>query len=127
MAAVVYLPWRLSKLTENCPLPPRPPGPPADFRAFKAQLQEEGWWDRTLSRDVMLLLPIVAMCVLGTYLASSHPLAAILLLSVGMQQAGWLGHDMTHSRDSAYNDALLRYARVTVAGEGLRRVEAERR
>lgn len=68
----------------------------------------EGWWERTLYRDIVLLLPIVAMCVIGTWLAYSHPITATILIGVAMQQAGWLGHDMTHSRDSTYNDALRR-------------------
>ena len=38
------------------------------------------------------------MIVAGTMLAYSHPLVAIFLIGLGMQQAGWLGHDFVHGR-----------------------------
>jgi hypothetical protein len=44
--------------------------------------------------------------VMGFALAWSMPVVATVLLAVAMQQAGWLGHDMTHARNSSYNDTL---------------------
>ena len=55
----------------------------------------------------MLTLHPPLQVVVGTLLAYSHPLVATVVLAVAMQQAGWLGHDMTHARNSTYNDTLL--------------------
>ncbi|EDQ91338.1 uncharacterized protein MONBRDRAFT_6483 [Monosiga brevicollis MX1] len=81
----------------------------ASFRELRAKLMDDGWWDRDLLTELGILIPIFAMCIIGTALAWSHPVISVLLISVGMQQAGWLGHDMTHARDSRYNDFWLRY------------------
>jgi fatty acid desaturase len=36
--------------------------------------------------------------VLGTVLATSYPIISSFLIGVGLQQAGWLGHDYGHGR-----------------------------
>lgn len=41
-------------------------------------------------------------------IAAEHPILATLILGVAIQQAGWLGHDMAHARDSKLNSMLVR-------------------
>ncbi len=56
------------------------------------------------------------MAILGTYLSTTYPLLAVVLIGVAMQQAGWLGHDMTHARNSTYNDTMLQFVSGWING-----------
>ena len=51
-------------------------------------------------------MPTVALWIAGLYCSYSHPILAIFLLGVAQQQAGWLGHDLTHARNSTYCETL---------------------
>eukprot|EP00730_Choanoeca_flexa_P000371 TRINITY_DN10171_c0_g1_i4.p1 TRINITY_DN10171_c0_g1~~TRINITY_DN10171_c0_g1_i4.p1 ORF type:complete len:387 (+),score=90.91 TRINITY_DN10171_c0_g1_i4:1156-2316(+) len=86
------------------------------FRELKTKLENAGWWERNMLWELAILIPIVAMVVAGTAFAWTSPLLSILLLGIAQQQAGWLGHDMTHARNSAYNDGLLRYVSGWING-----------
>lgn len=79
------------------------------LRKLVNKLEADGYFKRSVFGELKLLLPIVAMLVWGTIYASSHPVLAIIAIGVAMQQAGWLGHDMTHARNSPYCDFMLRY------------------
>lgn len=79
----------------------------ASFRQFRAKLQNDGWFERDPISEMALLLPVLSMTALGTYLSYTHPWTAIFLIGVAQQQAGWLGHDMTHARNSDYCDTAL--------------------
>lgn len=63
-----------------------PPPPLSEYRKLRAKLESEGWFERTLRGELSVLGPIVVLAVLGTVLAWSHPLLAVLCLSVAMQQ-----------------------------------------
>jgi fatty acid desaturase len=76
----------------------------------------DGWFERDFFSEAKLLLPILAMVAVGTYLSYSHPWTAILLIGVGQQQAGWLGHDMTHARNSAYCDTGMHFVSGFING-----------
>eukprot|EP00045_Choanoeca_perplexa_P003029 m.28306 g.28306 ORF g.28306 m.28306 type:complete len:387 (+) comp11824_c0_seq1:105-1265(+) len=86
------------------------------FRQLKSKLENDGWWQRNFFWEILLLVPVVAMVVVGTLLAWTYPVLSTIILAVAMQQAGWLGHDMTHARNSAYNDGLLRYVSGWING-----------
>lgn len=87
----------------------------AALRDLAKKLEKEGWFERSVYGEMKLLLPIVLMLAVGTYIATTHPIIASILIGVAMQQAGWLGHDMDHARNSPYNRFMLRYARHVVA------------
>jgi len=69
------------------------------FDDFRRTLLRDRWMERNWFADfLVIMLPCVTLAVLGTMLSWSHPLAATVLLGVGMQQAGWIGHDYMHGR-----------------------------
>lgn len=78
----------------------------AAFAELKAKLEKEGWWKRNVAWEAFLLLSVFGLCLGGTYLSYSHPWTASFLIALGMQQAGWLGHDMVHARNSVYCEKM---------------------
>jgi len=68
------------------------------FREFRYKLEQDGWFERNPLMEAAMLANVVGLCAAGTALAHEHPLVGTLLLSLGMQQAGWLGHDYIHGR-----------------------------
>jgi len=81
---------------------PQVPKEDQEFAKFREQLRRDGWFTRNPLREAYIFLLVVSMVVVGTMLAWSHPLLAIVLIGVGMQQAGWLGHDLNHARNTSY-------------------------
>ena len=79
---------------------PQPHALDAAFRELREKLAKDGWYERNMLREGILLLLVVTMWLAGTYLATTNPWWAIVLMGVSMQQAGWLAHDMTHARDT---------------------------
>lgn len=76
-----------------------------DFREFRVKLEEDGWFQRNPLQEAKHIAQTIVPYILGTALAFSHPVAATLLLGLGMQQAGWLTHDFLHGRGK-YCDAM---------------------
>jgi fatty acid desaturase len=68
------------------------------FRKWRAQLEKDGWFERTWAWDAFYVSIITVLAVVGTLLAYDYPLLASLLIGVAMQQAGWIGHDYVHGR-----------------------------
>jgi len=98
---------RLKRLPSSKTLPAvlasRPPPPPTAaaraFRAFRAQLAAEGYFDRNPMWELFYALSVWVMAAAGTYACfAGYKLLAIVLLGFAMQQAGWIGHDYTHGR-----------------------------
>jgi fatty acid desaturase len=73
------------------------------FRKFRKQLVEEGFFKRSFFWEAFYQLSVYVLCALGSYLSRSHPLLAVLLIGIGMEQAGWIGHDNTHGRGKWQN------------------------
>ncbi|EPY32861.1 delta-6 fatty acid desaturase [Angomonas deanei] len=70
-----------------------------NFEVLVKKLEDEGWFERDWKIDFSRnIIPVLVLCVVGTMLSYSHPIIATLLISFGMQQAGWLAHDFTHAR-----------------------------
>lgn len=70
-----------------------------NFEAFRKDLESKGWMERNWLVDFgRNILPVIAMVVIGTLVSYSYPLIATLLIGLGMQQAGWIGHDYSHGR-----------------------------
>jgi fatty acid desaturase len=44
------------------------------------------------------VIPVILMVTIGTFLSYTYPVLATLLIGLGMQQAGWIGHDYSHGR-----------------------------
>jgi fatty acid desaturase len=76
----------------------------------------DGWFERNMFSELAVLLPIVAMIVFGTLYATTYPVLATISIAVAMQQAGWLGHDMTHAKDSYYCDTMLGFTSGFING-----------
>lgn len=68
------------------------------FREFRKKLDNEGYFKRNWLVDIFYMTLCIAFLALGTYWARSHPVIASFLVGVGIQQAGWLGHDYGHGR-----------------------------
>ena len=71
------------------------------FRKFRSELIADGWFQRNLFQEAWLLSIILACACGGTYLAYSHPLVAVLLLALAMQQANYFAHDLVHGHGNA--------------------------
>merc|ERR1711871_1299382 len=96
------------------PVERKEPVPPArkidvDFRKFKEELRSAGFFERDMYNELFVLVPIVATLAVGTYLSYSWPLVSIALLGVGLTEAGWLGHDMIHARNSGWCDTMKHF------------------
>lgn len=69
------------------------------FRAFREQLQKEGWWKRNMLWEAFYTGSVYALAAAGTYAAfTGHPILAVILIAFAMQQAGWIAHDYIHAR-----------------------------
>jgi len=55
-------------------------------------------FERKWHIDAFYIGLVVAYFVIGFMLAERWPVIATLFLGLGMQQAGWIGHDYTHGR-----------------------------
>lgn len=86
------------------------------FRKFRKDLMDKGWWNRWWYMELALIVPVIVGCVYGTYISYSSPWWAIAIIGVAMQQAGWLGHDMTHAKHSTYCDTMLRFVSGWING-----------
>lgn len=69
------------------------------FETFRKDLEKKGWFERNWWIDFSYsILPVLILVILGTALSYSYPVVATLLIGLGMQQAGWIGHDYSHGR-----------------------------
>ena len=84
-----------------------------NFRKLRAQLEEEGWWDRDLAREAQLLAIWGALVVGAGLTAEAAPPLSTFLLALSMTNAGWLGHDYVHGID-AFTDKMRPF--VAIAG-----------
>jgi len=72
------------------------------FNQFRMQLKADGWMERNWIVDaVQVLLPCVALAVLGTLMCQYSQLLATVMIGIAMQQAGWISHDYCHGRGLA--------------------------
>ena len=71
------------------------------FREFRQKLEKEGWFERNWFVEALQISAVLTMIVIGTLMAKSYPIIASIILGVGTQQAGWLGHDYGHGRGKA--------------------------
>jgi fatty acid desaturase len=69
-----------------------------EFREFRAQLEKDGWFERDWKWDCFYVLSIVMLCSFGTFVSYHSKILGIVLIGLGMQQAGWIGHDYVHGR-----------------------------
>jgi len=70
------------------------------FREFRAQLEKEGFFQHNWLWDFLYVAHTFVLCALGTYFAKTSSLLAIIFIGIGLQQAGWVGHDHSHQRGS---------------------------
>lgn len=71
-----------------------------NFRAFRGQLERDGWFTRNLWLDLAVVLHVPALAALGSWLAwQQYTLLATLAIGLAMEQAGWAAHDYAHARN----------------------------
>ena len=70
------------------------------FRQLRQRLNDEGYFNRSIWWESFYQLLPYTLCLLGTWFHFSwnSTLLAILSIGLGMQQAGWIGHDYCHGR-----------------------------
>jgi len=93
------------------------PAPPTKatlaFRAFRAQLEKDGWFERSMFWEAFYTSSVYVLGGVGTWLAlTGHPILAVILIGLCMQQAGWIGHDNIHLRGkfSYWNALAMQWA-----------------
>ena len=84
------------------------------FNELRDKLAEDGFFKREPLKEAWALFQVVALYASGTFLAYSHPIIATILLGLGMEQAGWLGHDYVHGRGPWCD--LMRYMPTLLNG-----------
>lgn len=82
-----------------------------NFRIFRKELEDEGWWQRDLTYD-FVQIGIWASLVIAAA-ATAHTVApvSIMALSLSFTAAGWLGHDYCHGIDD-FSFKLRNFAAV---------------
>lgn len=82
-----------------------------NFRIFRKELEDEGWWERDLTYD-FVQIGIWASLVIAAA-ATAHTVApvSIMALSLSFTAAGWLGHDYCHGIDD-FSFKLRNFAAV---------------
>lgn len=69
------------------------------FQQFRKSVEADGWFEREAIHEARLLAQTLGLYAAGQLAANAgHPIAAGLLLGLGMEQAGWLAHDYVHGR-----------------------------
>ncbi|XP_065178893.1 delta(6)-fatty-acid desaturase fat-3-like [Sycon ciliatum] len=86
------------------------------YHELRDRLEREGWFERSFLHEFRLISTIAVLVIVGTCLAWQCPVLSAVLLGLAMQQSGWLGHDMCHSRNSAYCDKVGPWLSAVVAG-----------
>jgi len=69
-----------------------------NFRKWRETLASEGYFERDWKIDFFHIALMFVWCIIGVSLAWRVPLLAMVFLGLGMQQAGWIGHDYNHGR-----------------------------
>jgi len=69
------------------------------FRELRGQLEKDGWFERDLKREALLLGIWGSLAVGAALTAHSVPSLSIFLLALVFTNAGWLGHDYVHGVD----------------------------
>ena len=86
------------------------------YRDLRDRLEKEGWFQRSFMQESLKLITVLALAAMGSCLAWQQPVLAAILLGLAMQQAGWLGHDMSHARNNAYCDRVGPWLSAIAAG-----------
>ena len=70
------------------------------FRQLRQRLIDQGYFHRSIVWELFYHLSAYLLCLFGTlcHFYWGYDLLAILIIGIGMQQAGWIGHDYAHGR-----------------------------
>jgi len=69
------------------------------FRELREKLENEGWWERDVGREVTLISIWGGLVLGAAAISTTAPFISTVLLGLSMTQAGWLGHDYIHGVD----------------------------
>eukprot|EP00903_Cladosiphon_okamuranus_P014267 g13251.t1 len=79
-----------------------------NFRAFRKELVDAGWFERVWYRDASVLALQLATFAGGIIVARSNPWLGTLVMGIAHTTGGWLAHDMVHGRGK-YCTAMRHY------------------
>jgi fatty acid desaturase len=70
------------------------------FRELRKKLIDNKYFNRSIVWELFYHLSIYILCLFGMFchFYLGYNLLAILVIGLGMQQAGWIGHDYAHGR-----------------------------
>jgi fatty acid desaturase len=70
------------------------------FRELRQNLINDGYFNRSILWELFYHFSAYFLCLLGTFCHFywGHNVLAMLIIGLGMQQAGWIGHDYAHGR-----------------------------
>jgi hypothetical protein len=55
------------------------------FREFRKKLEKEGWFERKWYIDFAYIFAVTMYCIVGTWIARSHPVLASILLGLAIE------------------------------------------
>jgi fatty acid desaturase len=70
------------------------------FRELRKYLINNGYFNRSIIWELFYHLSVYILCLFGTFCHFywGYNLLAMLVIGLGMQQAGWIAHDYAHGR-----------------------------
>lgn len=79
------------------------------FRKLRAQLEEDGWWERDMVHEGTQFALWGGLVVFAAFTAQTMPVVSSFALGLSMTAAGWLGHDYIHGVDK-FTDKVRNFA-----------------
>jgi len=68
------------------------------YREFQKKLRADGHYERKVVDELVTVVPPILLLFFGTMIAYTWPITASILIGLGMEQCGWIGHDHVHGR-----------------------------
>ncbi|CAM9407559.1 unnamed protein product [Ectocarpus sp. 13 AM-2016] len=79
-----------------------------NYRAFRKELVDAGWFDRVWYKDASVLALQLGAFVAGVLVTRVNPWLGTLVMGIAHTTGGWLAHDMVHGR-GRYCTAMRHY------------------
>ncbi|CBJ31246.1 Fatty acid desaturase [Ectocarpus siliculosus] len=83
-----------------------------NFRAFRKELVEAGWFKRIWYKDASIVALQVGTFAAGIVLSRTNPWLGVVVMGLAHTTGGWLAHDMVHGRGK-FCSAMRHYGAVT--------------
>ncbi|CAM9334113.1 unnamed protein product [Scytosiphon promiscuus] len=83
-----------------------------NFRAFRKELVEAGWFNRIWYKDAAIVALQLGTFAAGILVSRSNPWLGVVVMGLAHTTGGWLAHDMVHGRGK-FCSAMRHYGAVT--------------